>query len=490
VETYNNKDAGGGKTLTPSITVKDGGNSDMTGNYNVTLVNDTNGVINKANLAVTANNYSKTCDGIAYSGGAGVTYNGFVGSENASVLSGALTYSGASQGAIIPGVYTIIPGGFTALNYNIGYEQGTLKISNIISGNPVVTASTEGMMNSLRGEKTLGVALATFYNPTGGDLAMASKQAAIMQQHEQRTALYREALNELKNNPEAADVPRCSGGGSGSDAACLSSGAEVQSAIEEMAKKNAQAAQVALTAKSKKNRRLAVLIGNNTYQDPIPTLETPVSDVEETAKLLKEKFGFETRVLLNGGKKQIFQTLNQLITDTSPDDSILLFYAGHGYLVEDTGMGYWIPSDGSVKTPKNWISNSDIAKLLQAIPAKQVILLSDSCYSGSLVKELRVKSNRHFKKTQKEEVKALRSVMTFSSGGEEPVSDEGRGGHSIFAWNLIKALEGVDEASNGYEIYNEVANGVKQSHPQSPQYGAVLTAGHMAGGEFIFEPAK
>ena len=31
-----------------------------------------------------------------------------------------------------------------------------------------------------------------------------------------------------------------------------------------------------------------------------------------------------------------------------------------------------------------------------------------------------------------------RSVVVLSSGGDEPVSDEGKDGHSIFAWNLAE----------------------------------------------------
>lgn len=38
---------------------------------------------------------------------------------------------------------------------------------------------------------------------------------------------------------------------------------------------------------------------------------------------------------------------------------MLLFYAGHGYLLDDTKMGYWIPIDASVKTAAGWITSSN-----------------------------------------------------------------------------------------------------------------------------------
>ena len=103
--------------------------------------------------------------------------------------------------------------------------------------------------------------------------------------------------------------------------------------------------------------------------------------------------------------------------------------------MEDTNMGFWIPVDGSVKTAGNWVSNKDISKLLAAIRARQLILVSDSCFSGSLTREQKVD---YTQAPKPEEILRKRSVLVFSSGGDEPVSDEGKDGHSIFAWSLIK----------------------------------------------------
>ena len=64
-----------------------------------------------------------------YTGGNGVTYNGFVSGQNASVLSGTILYGGTSQGAVNAGTYTIIPSGQGSSNYAITYVNGTLTIN-------------------------------------------------------------------------------------------------------------------------------------------------------------------------------------------------------------------------------------------------------------------------------------------------------------------------------------------------------------------------
>jgi hypothetical protein len=115
-EIYDTQNAGIGKILTASGTVNDGNGGN---NYVYTFIPDTTGVINPAPLTVTANAASKTYDGIAYTGGNGVVYTGFVGGETSSVLTGTLAYGGTSQGAINAGSYVITPSGQTSGNYNI-----------------------------------------------------------------------------------------------------------------------------------------------------------------------------------------------------------------------------------------------------------------------------------------------------------------------------------------------------------------------------------
>ena len=92
--------------------------------------------VNPAPLGITANSTNKIYNGVAFSGGNGVTYSGFVNGETSAVLSGTLSYGGTSQGAINGGTYSIIPAGLTSANYSLSYTNGVLTIIAI----PVVAA--------------------------------------------------------------------------------------------------------------------------------------------------------------------------------------------------------------------------------------------------------------------------------------------------------------------------------------------------------------
>ena len=105
-----------------------GGGTFNSGNYTISYVDGSLGVIPAGLLGIAANAAAKTYDGLAYSGGNGVTYTGFQGSDTIADLSGTLVYGGSSQGAVNVGNYAIIPSGLSSSNYTITYVSGKLSV--------------------------------------------------------------------------------------------------------------------------------------------------------------------------------------------------------------------------------------------------------------------------------------------------------------------------------------------------------------------------
>jgi len=131
--TFDTKDAATGKTV--DITGLTLAGTDA-GNYNLlSTVASTTADITQLSLLVEAKSTTKVYDGLAYSGGAGLNYSGFLAGEDESVLVGPVVYGGTSQGAIATGLYSIIPSGLTATNYAITYLNGQLYV---YEGPPVI----------------------------------------------------------------------------------------------------------------------------------------------------------------------------------------------------------------------------------------------------------------------------------------------------------------------------------------------------------------
>ncbi|MGL4234364.1 MAG: caspase family protein, partial [Casimicrobium sp.] len=175
-------------------------------------------------------------------------------------------------------------------------------------------------------------------------------------------------------------------------------------------------------------------------------------------------------------------------------DNLLVYYAGHGHWDKANQRGYWIPVDGGKQNPSNWISAADITDQLSVIPAKQVLVVADSCYSGVLVGSVAAQLDRV--EGDKGEWLARRAQMrsrkVMSSGNVAQVMDGGAQNNSIFARQFINALTRRGEPFEAHELYREVAPQVRRAASdvggqQEPQYGALRHAGHEAG-DFIFRP--
>ncbi|MBB6239669.1 gliding motility-associated-like protein [Pedobacter sp. AK013] len=128
-------------TGTTTLTVSQAGDS----NYGPATPISFQVQVVKKRLTVTANDFSKTYNGLTFSGGNGVSYNGFVNGETQAVLSGTLVYGGNAQGAVNTGNYVIAPSGLLAANYDFDYKNGTLSIvpsgANVITFNNQVTGA-------------------------------------------------------------------------------------------------------------------------------------------------------------------------------------------------------------------------------------------------------------------------------------------------------------------------------------------------------------
>lgn len=230
----------------------------------------------------------------------------------------------------------------------------------------------------------------------------------------------------------------------------------------------------------------AVVVGLDDYADPrIPRLIGTVPDATSIGRLLHADMGYRVQLLRNPSKRQLIGALNTLIAHAGPNDSILVYYAGHGDTVDSTGQGYWIPSDADPDDPRGWVSNVDIDRLLQRARSRQIAVISDSCYSGQFVQNRQVVDLR--KVPPIATLLRRRAVTVMSSGGDEPVADTGADGHSVFASDLMRSLRAIRGWRNGDSVFRQVRVGVESVLPQSPRYGAVLSAGHQPGADYVFE---
>ena len=129
----------------------------------------------------------------------------------------------------------------------------------------------------------------------------------------------------------------------------------------------------------------ALVIGNEDYEY-WPSLKTPKNDINAVSALLADEYSFNVKKITDASRKEILTEIYNLGSKAEFNDHVLLYYAGHGVVDEETNEGYWIPTSADQSFRPDWVSNSEIKTALKSIKARHLLVMADSCYSGTLVR--------------------------------------------------------------------------------------------------------
>jgi len=236
----------------------------------------------------------------------------------------------------------------------------------------------------------------------------------------------------------------------------------------------------------------AVVIGINRYIKA-PRLNYAVPDAQSVAAALKE-LGFPSDKIVivldrDATKQRIEQVLYGTLRQTSSEDRVFVFFAGHGVtatLPRGGEQGYLLPVDGDPDDlPLTAISMGDLQRIAQAIPAKHILFAVDACYSGFAI-------SRDVPPTKVdamylEVVTKEPAVQIITAGRKgEPVLEEE--GHGLFTRRLLNGLTGLaDTDQNGVITAQELATWLESrvirdsQSRQHPQYSRLD-----GEGQFVF----
>ncbi|HEV2987163.1 MAG TPA: polysaccharide deacetylase family protein [Candidatus Angelobacter sp.] len=242
----------------------------------------------------------------------------------------------------------------------------------------------------------------------------------------------------------------------------------------------------------------AAVIGIDSYQN-WPKLRYAANDAQAVRDLLVQKYKFKPQnVFLLVNQDATRQNIQSLLGDKlgNPDmvkreDRVFVFFAGHGAtrkLPSGRELGYIIPVDADLSNYQGQsISMTNFQDIAEAIPAKHLLFVMDSCYSGlALTRGGSATGSRNYI----QEIARREARQMFTAGGaDQQVADNGPNGHSIFTWTLLQALDGrADLNGDGIitatELAAYVAPMVSSLSHQTPAFGNLVGS---EGGDFIFD---
>lgn len=239
----------------------------------------------------------------------------------------------------------------------------------------------------------------------------------------------------------------------------------------------------------------ALVVGVSEY-DKWPDLPNAINDARAVASTLKN-LGFSVDLKLDITSAELKTALNRMVfhQGLQKERAILLYFAGHGEtleLADGTELGYIVPRDSPLKEkdPADFdekaISMKEIEAFALKVKSKHVLMVFDSCFSGSLFNLVR---GAPVEITEKASM-PVRQFITAGGKGEQ-VPDQ-----SVFKEVFLTGITGdadlngdayVTGSELGMHLQTEVVNYTRGG--QHPQYGKINNP-RLDKGDFVFAFSK
>jgi len=233
----------------------------------------------------------------------------------------------------------------------------------------------------------------------------------------------------------------------------------------------------------------ALIIAVEDY-DNLPDLRNPINDGKRLKDVLVNNYTFKAEnieILENPTKTRIEKVLDWYAAEQNEDmvnSNLLIFYAGHGGYNDRLDDGYWCPSDGELNKYSTMLRNSSIREYIKLIQARNILVISDACWAGSLMR-----STENINKVDKyQEIYNLPSRKYMSSGVMSEVPDK-----SAFLSHLVLKLKNnKDKCLSANKLFSRISEDVLFETPITsgdnviPQFSYIRDSGHKKGGDFFF----
>jgi hypothetical protein len=197
----------------------------------------------------------------------------------------------------------------------------------------------------------------------------------------------------------------------------------------------------------------AIVVGIEQY----PSLPPPTgarADAQRFAEVAHRTLGVppaQMRVLLDGeaSRGRIEREIAWVSGNVPPGGRIYFYFSGHGAPDPVKGTSYLVPIDGDPQyLPNTALTVDSVVQHLRASKAKDVVLFTDACFSGSGGRSVLAPGARPI--VRMKNVAAPGNVAMFSaSGGEEISGPTGDGRSGLFSWHLVQGLGSGKADMNG-----------------------------------------
>lgn len=238
---------------------------------------------------------------------------------------------------------------------------------------------------------------------------------------------------------------------------------------------------------TKNPNTFVLIIANENYQQ-VASVPFALNDGKVFKQYCEKTLGIPAnniRLQNNATGGQIQAQLDWLksVVGMFDDPSIILYYAGHGIPDEANKTAYLLPVDGYTNNLKTCIKLDELYASLGTLPAKQITVFMDACFSGSKREQGMLASARAVAlKTNPGSPQGNMVVFSAAQGDETAYPDREQQ-HGLFTYYLLKKLQetqgDITLKALGDYITKEVSRQslIVNSKKQTPTVTASYTLG-------------
>lgn len=242
-----------------------------------------------------------------------------------------------------------------------------------------------------------------------------------------------------------------------------------------------------------------LVIGIDQYKSPqVRPLYNAVRDAKKFATVLTSKYQFEAgnvTSLVNekATESAILSTIDRIVATAKEEDSLIVYYSGHGYVHQNTRRGFWLPYEGIFGDASTAISDNTLVDHLSVFKGRHLVVIVDACFSGTLSEITRGGAASDSREDAFNiRLSQLPSRWLLTSGRREPVLDGEPGYHSPFATHLLNTLKTNEEKFLSVrDLGDRTGRAVFESgYQQHPHSGAWDIGMPDNTGQFMFRITK
>ena len=225
-------------------------------------------------------------------------------------------------------------------------------------------------------------------------------------------------------------------------------------------------------------KTFAVIIANENYQS-VDAVPYALNDGNIFREYCQQTLGIpekQIKYIPNATGNQIKAQVTWLenICKAFEDAQIIFYYAGHGIPDENSRTSYLLPIDGLGTDVSTGYRLDDLYHALGNIPAKNVTVFMDACFSGSKREQGMLASARGVAIKAKKGLPQGNMVVFSAAQGDETAYPNKEEKHGMFTYYLLKKLQETQGNVTLQELGDYITKQVSQQSilvngkPQTP----------------------